>query len=201
MAKKLLKKKTGLKKKAAAPAKAAKASKKGKAPRGRVTQQDKIARRLKRAGKSTVNVKSAVYNVEITDLNAVTTYEGLLVADNGSHVVFRHKKSRGGSRMRVSHFQAEDIVSLYGDIGEAAAITVREAKSLLNCKGTVSYDKGVIVVTSDVTGEVTRIHNRSDLRVAISVDEESTARSASKKGAAKKRRAAKVDDEDFEDDE
>ena len=197
---KVLKKKTGLKKKGAV--KSAKTStKKVKAPRGRVTQQDKIARRLKRAGKSTVNVKSAVYNVEITDLSAVTTYEGLLVADNGTHVVFRHKKSRGGSRMRVSHFQSGDIISLYGEVGEAAAITVREAKSLLNCKGTVSYDKGVIIVTSDVTGEVTRIRNRDDLRVAVFVDEESTSRSASKKGAAKKRRAAKVDDEDFEDDD
>lgn len=172
---------------------------KTKAPRGRVTQQDKIARRMKRAGKSTVNVKSSVYTVEVTDLAATTSYEGQLIADNGSHIIFRHKKSKGGSRMRVSHFQAGDIISLYGEVGEAAQVTVREAKQLLNCKGTVSYQKGVVIVTSDVTGEVTRIRNSRDIRIALFVDEESNARST-KKGV-KKRRAVPVDDEDFEDED
>lgn len=197
-----LKKKLGKKKVAASVKGSTKAAKKTVKPtRGRTTKAAKIEKRLKRAGKSSINTKSAVYAISVVDLKATTDYEGQLLADNGSHVIFRHKKSRGGSRMRVSHFLSSDIVNLYGDVGEAASITVREPKTIMTCEGTVKYDEDGVVLVTTTSGETQRFRNREDIKLFINVDEDTKGSSSkSVKKGAKKRRAAKVDDDDFQDD-
>ena len=200
------KKKLKLKKKKAAPAADAKSVKSsaGKVAtiRGRVTQREKIAKRMRKAGTSSIDVATAVFNVEVIDTAATSTYEGQLLQDKGAVVVFRHKKSpRGGSKMRVSQFPRASMISLYGEVGEAASITVRQPRVVVSCKGTVEYDKGVMVVTSVASGEVTRVNlGQPNTIVNVFVDELASSSKSSKKGALKKRKAP-VDDESFEDDE
>lgn len=183
-----------------ATAKKAPKGKTGAAPRkvrGRTLAKDKIAKRMSRAGKSTVNVKTAVFTVEVIDDMNADTIEGIIVGQNPNVVNLRHKRSRGGQRMRVSSIPQSDVIAVYGDAGEAGSVIVRRPKVIHTCSGNITHEKGFMIVTSDVTGEVTRIPlGRPDIRINAFVDEDSTSKSTR---GAKKRRAAKADDEDFED--
>lgn len=181
---------------AAKPAAKAAASRK---PRGRTLVKDKIAKRMARAGKSSVNVKTALFTVEVIDEMNADTIEGILVSQNPNVVNFRHKRSRGGQRMRVSSIPQSEIVALYGNAGEAGMVIVRRPKVIHTCSGKISHEKGFMIVTSDVTGEVSRIPlDRPGIRVSAFVDEDSATKST--RGAKpKRRRASKADDDDFED--
>lgn len=153
--------------------------------------------RFARAGKSPINVKSGEFTVQVTDLQAVQTVDCILLNHGPFGVTIRHKKSKGGSTMRVSHVPASNVLSVHGAVGEAAHVVIQRPAVIALYKGTVQFTKtGSKARITDVNGETVDLDmNNTRFLIEMFADEKGV-----KPAAKRSRRAApEVDEDDFDD--
>jgi len=176
-----------------------------RAPRGRLSQSEKISKRLRgiKAGVG-LDAKKAVHTVNVYAMRVPVTLNGFLVSYDETGVVFRHKKTNASKKTRISTFLIRDVVKVFGKPGEPSSITLIKSELMYTVKGLVRRDAatGTLTVKDSVTGEITTIFSNDNVHIEVFADEEDNEKSSRK---AKKKKPVEEDfdeeDEDLEDEE
>lgn len=176
----------------------------------RLSQSEKISKRL-RGIKSGVglDVKKAAHTVNVYASRVPVTLNGFLVSIDKTAVVFRHKKTNGSKKTRISTFQRDDIIKVFGRAGEPSSITIINRALLQTLTGFISRDAdtGAITVKDSVTGEVTVVFPSDFIQVEVYADEDEKEqrKAAGRKGRGKiapdPEEDEDLDDEDDEDED
>jgi hypothetical protein len=108
--------------------------------------------------------------------------------------------------MRISVFNPDDIISLFGDAGETSQIIIPQRKVIATYSGTISFDDfGNLVINDTATDETVTLYHRDGVEYEIFSDEDSqnknTFRHKDDKPVSGKRRDEEDEDEEEELDE
>lgn len=155
-------------------AKKAKQTQQKRAPRGRLSQTDKVSKRLRGiSGGVGIDIKKAVHTVNVYAKNVPVTLPGFLVSSDESAVVFRHKKTSASKKTVISTFFRENVISVFGKPGEPSALTYIGQQQINSLKGQVRRDpvSGAVTVKDHVTGEITVIYPNDNIIIQVFADE------------------------------
>lgn len=177
-----------------------------RAPRARLSQSDKISKRL-RGIKSGVGIDltKAVHTVNVYAKRVPVTVNGFLVAQDSTGVVFRHKKTNASKKTRITTFLIADIIKVFGRPGEPSSITVMRSDLMYSVTGFVKRNTvtGTITVKDSVTGEITTLFPNDAVHVEVFADEDEKVQK--KHGGKSKKASAKApvdeEEEDFDDED
>ncbi len=190
--------------------KGAKTEKKARGTANRLTRADKILKRLRGVdAKTSFKSKSAVFNVRVIGREA-TPINGYIVEETASGVLFRHKRTNASKRMMVSRFANNEIVELYGAVGEASQLTVYREAVIREVQGKIVDDKNGIVTVQTASGETVKFYPNAHTTIEISVEDGSgegasegkkSKKDKGEKASKKSKKKSRDEDEDEEDED
>jgi hypothetical protein len=158
----------------------------------RLTQADKIAKRLKGvSAKTGFKAKSAQFNVSIF-ARSVVDINGFIVSDSGGVILFRHKRTNASKRMLVSRIPACDLVQLFGAVGEYSSATVIRETLVREVSGKIVEDNGQVLTLQTASGETVKIYQNANTRIEVSVEDDA----GDEAGSSKKSKKSKGDKAD-----
>lgn len=158
----------------------------------------KIARKVG-AMKGGVGIPNdtAIHNVNVYVTDVPTTIDGILVNKSDTFVTIRHRK-RASRKTRQTTFTTEQVITVFGSVGELSRVTVLSRQLLQKLRGTVKYSKtrtALSVTGADGHKTVVNIGPRTDVEVFADEDE----KAQSVKKSARREAASKKSDEDTPD--
>lgn len=157
----------------------------------RLSRTDKIAKRLKNiSAKTSFKAKSAMFTFTVFARQAVEI-GGFLVQDGTDAVMLRHKRTSASQKTVVSRFSRNDVVEVFGAVGEVSAVTVFREVAIREVVGRLVEDKGGIMTIQTASGETVKLYQRDDVRIEVRAEDEAAAGGEGKK--SKKDKKAKAE--------
>ncbi len=157
----------------------------------RLSRTDKIAKRLKNiSAKTSFKAKSAMFTFTVFARQAVEI-GGFLVQEGTDAVLLRHKRTSASQKTVVSRFSRNDVVEVFGAVGEVSAVTVFREVAIREVVGRLVEDKGGIMTVQTASGETVKLYQRDDVRIEVRAEDEAAAGGEGKK--SKKDKKAKAE--------
>jgi hypothetical protein len=170
-----------------------KGAKKVRGTANRLSRADKMQKRLKGiSAKTGFKAKSALFTFTVF-APQVVEIPGFIVSQQADSVLFRHKRTNASKRMLVSRFAGKDIIELYGNEGETSSITVMREVPVREVVGKLIEDKNGVMTIQTASGETVKIFQNSNVRVEVSVEDETEAGESGKKSKKDKKADKKAD--------
>lgn len=168
-------------------------------------RSDKASKRLRGVKSGTgLKLSKAIHTVNVY-AKVPVVISGFLVSRSANFVVFRHRKSSGSKKTRITTFPRNVVIEVFGNVGEPGQITVWKKNLINTLKGhvTLSEKQGAIRITDLVNEEPTVIYLSDHIEVDVFADEEEKAQRLPKrkKGAKKSKAEDEDDDSAVEDDD
>lgn len=157
----------------------------------RLSRTDKIAKRLKNiSAKTSFKAKSAMFTFTVFARQAVEI-GGFLVQDGTDAVLLRHKRTSASQKTVISRFSRNEVVEVFGAVGEVSAVTVFREVAIREVVGRLVEDKGGIMTIQTASGETVKLYQRDDVRIEVRAEDEAAAGGEGKK--SKKDKKAKAE--------
>lgn len=153
----------------------------------RLSTSDKLMKRLKGVSPTSDFGKKTEVTV---NLYAVQPEQvaGFLVDESKFGVRLRHKRTNASKRMVVTTFPHADIVSSFGAVGEASAVTVMREGLVATYTGVIKSETELYIELKTTVGETVKVYRNADVRVEIIAEDSSE---PSGRGKSSKKKAAK----------
>lgn len=168
-----------------------------------------VRSRSEKAGKRLRGVKSGVGLKLTKAIHTVNVYaktpvvvSGFLVSRDKNFVVFRHRKSNGSKKTRITTFPRNVVIEVFGNVGEPGQVTIWKKNLINTLKGyvTLSSKQGAVRIVDLVNEEPTVIYLSDHIDIDIFADEEEKAQRLPKRKKGAKQSKAD-DDEDSADED
>lgn len=150
-----------------------------------------------------LNAKTAIHVVNVY-AKVPVVLSGFLVSIDKDYVRFRHRKSGGSKKTRLSTFPRADVIEVFGTVGEHSQITIWRRNLVSSVRGYLktSASKGAIQITS-LNDETTVFYFNDNIELEIYADEDDKGQRVPKRKKLKSKTKAKTrrDEEDEGDEE
>ena len=164
-------------------------------------RSDKARKRLRGVNAGTgLKLGKAIHTVHVY-ARVPVVIPGFLVSRDANFIVFRHRKSSGSKKTRITTFPRNVVIEVFGNVGEPGQVTVWKKHLINSLKGYVKLNSemGALRVTDILTEEPSVIYLSDSIDIDIYADEEEKAqRLPKRKKGAKSSKV--VEEEETEDD-
>lgn len=171
----------------------------------RLTRADRLMKRLRNIeAASGFKVKGAQYTVQVF-ARAPVEIPGYLIEENNNYVALRHKRTNASKRTVVSRFNLQDVVEVFGAVGEVSSVTVMREELVREVVGSIISENANSIVIRTVSDETVKLIRNASTRIeCVASDDELASGKKGKKAKAEKpakaKKAKKRRDEDEDDD-
>lgn len=175
----------------------------------RLTRADRIMKRLRNIdAASGFKVKGAVWRFALY-ANAPVEVAGYLVSEDANSVSLRHKRTNASKRTVISRFNMNDVVEVFGAVGEVSSVTVMRETLIREVVGSIVEEHANYIVVRTLSDETVKLIRSGSVRIeVIAEDVEGSGKKEKKGGKVSKKEAkadkpkkkkAKQDDDDLDD--
>lgn len=176
----------------------------------RLTRSDRLYKRLRNIESvSGFKIKGAEYTAQVF-ARAPVEIPGYLIQETEYSVTLRHKRTNASKRTVVSRFNIEDVVEVFGAVGEISSVTVMRDTLVREVVGTIVSETASAVVLRTATDETVKLIRNASTRLELVASDDEPAAAGKKKGkkakpekavktTKRKKRAADEDEDDLDD--
>lgn len=169
----------------------------------KTTRSQKALKRLRGVAKGAgLKLDKAIHVVNVY-ARVPVVISGFLVSADSEFVQFRHRKSNGSKKTRITTFPRSVVIEVFGTVGEASQITVWRRNLISTVRGfiKVSNKQKAVKIVDIVSEETTLLYLSDSVELEIFADEDDKGQKVPKKKKAKAVKAKTRRDEEDEDDE